>query len=138
MKDSDILTLFASRVAAAQDNSKEEAAAIEDDLGPFGCLRGVRERAVMLQLRLRDGTILALGYAWMQSVEFDASKGITIRFAGKTLTIRGRNLNAEARPNVRLVDELCRHRVAWIQEADEPAALKADRTEIVVEQIELT
>jgi hypothetical protein len=137
MKDSDILTLFASRVAAAQDNSKEEAAAIEDDLGPFGCLRGVRERAVMLQLRLRAGGVVALGYAWMQSVEFDASKGITLRFAGKTVTVRGRNLNAETRPNVRLVDELCCHRVAWIQEADEPAALKADHHAVVIEHIEV-
>src|SRR5258707_5878740 len=70
-----------------------------DDLGAFGWLRGVRDRALMLELRRRDGSALALGYAWLERAEFDPSEGITLCFGGKTVRITGRNLDNEARPN---------------------------------------
>jgi len=38
---------------------------------------------------------------------------------------------------VRLFSGIVRHRVPWIQEADEPAAMAAGRGAVVVEGIEL-
>lgn len=89
-----------------------------DDLGAFGWLRGARERAVMLELRKKDGAILAVTYGYIDKVEFDPSEGITISAAGQKIHIRGRNLNAEVRPTVRLFEGLTRHRVPWVREAD--------------------
>lgn len=89
-----------------------------DDLGAFGWLRGVRERAVMLELRKKTGDVLAIGYNWIERVEFDPSEGITLHALGRQLRIKGRRLNSEVRPLVRLFAGIVRHRVPWVQEAD--------------------
>ncbi len=77
------------------------------------------------------------GYAWLEHAEFDPSEGIMLQFGGRKVRITGRNLNAEARPNVRLFAAIVRHRVPWIHEADEPTALAAPRTAIVIEGIDV-
>ena len=53
-----------SSVARAHD----EAEALQD-LGAFGWLRGVRDRAVMLELRQKDGGIVAFPYAWLERAD---------------------------------------------------------------------
>jgi hypothetical protein len=139
MRDNSVLSQFTSRLAAAPEKNEAEPetdAGQVDDLGAFGWLRGIRDRAIMLELRRRDGSVVALGYSWLERIDFDSSAGITLKFAGQTVRIAGRNLNAELRPNVRLLDGLCRHRVPWIQEADEPAALRAERRATVIEHFE--
>ena len=65
----------------------------------------------------------------------DPSVGITLYFGGRVIKIAGRNLNAEVRPNVTLVQALLRHRVPWIQEADGPTMLEAGRNVTVIEEI---
>lgn len=124
---------------AAKRASSEPAAGVEgdamDDLGAFGWLRGVQDRAIMLEIRHKDGSITAKGYSWLQGADFDPSTGITFNFSGETITIRGRNLNAEARPNVRLFAGIVRHRVPWIQEADGAAVLEASKDAVVVEEV---
>jgi hypothetical protein len=45
------------------------------DLGAFGFLRGVRDRAVMLELRWKDGSVVAFAYAWLERAGFDPSEG---------------------------------------------------------------
>ncbi len=79
----------------------------------------------MLELRHKDGSVSAFSYAWLERAEFDPSEGISLHFAGKTVLITGRYLNAEARPNVRLFAGIVRHRVPWIQEAGGPTAMVA-------------
>jgi len=130
-----LLKQFSSRVPAPPDRRDAEADA-DDDLNAFGYLRGVRDRALMLELRKKDGSVTALGYSWLERVDFDPSEDITLKFVGQTVKIVGRNLNAEVRPNVRLLDGLVRHRVTWIQEADEPTAMSAAKHATVIEQIE--
>ena len=110
---------------------------LADDLGSFGWLRGIRERAVMLELRHRDGSITALGYGWLERADFDPSVGIILHFGGKTVKITGQNLNAESRPNVRLFSGIVRQRVPWIQEAGEAEAIQAPKGATVVEQFEV-
>ena len=107
-----------------------------DDCGAFGWLRGVRDRALMLELRRKDGSIKALGYAWLQLAEFDPSTGITLLFPAATVRLIGRNLNAESRPHVRLFDGLIRHRVPFVQEADESTLMRSSQNDTLVERIE--
>lgn len=107
-----------------------------DDLGSFGFLRGVRERAVSLELRKKNGNIVAIPYGWIEKLEFDPSDGITLHAGGQKIRIKGRNLNAAIRPTVRLFEGIARHRVAWIQEADEPTRLEADKHTTVIDSIQ--
>jgi hypothetical protein len=141
MADSrNLLSQLASKTAALPprvEQGSDDEGVVVDRHGPVGCLRGVRERAIMLELRRKDGAITAFGYAWLERIDFDPSTGIVLGFAGSKVTIRGRNLNAEIRPQVRLLDGLVRHRIAWIQEADEPGLLRADRHATVIERIEV-
>jgi hypothetical protein len=101
----------------------------------WACLRGVRERAVMLELRKRDGRVRAVSYGWMDHCDLDPSGKITLRVGGSDVTISGRNLNAEVRPNMRLFSALCRHRCVWVRESDQRESLSAGPREMVVESI---
>ena len=105
------------------------------DYGAFGWLRGSHERAAMLELRKKDGSIIAYPYAWLFPAKFNPSEGITLKFGSEEVKIVGRNLNAEVRQGVRLFAGITRHRVPWIQEADEPAAMAAGKSATVVEAI---
>ena len=87
-----------------------------EDCGAFGWLRGIRDRAIMLEIRHKDGRITAFGYAWLDLVEYDPSEGITLKFSGKSVKIVGSNLNAEIRSNIRLLDGIIRQRIPWITE----------------------
>ncbi len=106
-----------------------------EDCGAFGWLRGIRERSVMLEIRYKDGRVTALGYAWLDLVEYDPSEGIKLKFSGKTVEIMGSNLNGEVRPNIRLLDGIIRHRVPWIQEAASADVLKASGDSVIIEQV---
>ncbi len=108
-----------------------------DDCGAFGWLRGVQDRAIMLEIRHKDGRVTAKGYSWLQSAEFDGSNGITLNFSGEAVTITGRNLNAESRPNIRLFAGILRHRVPWIQEADGTDVVQAAKDAVVIEEVKV-
>lgn len=117
------------------DNEAREEYAV-DDFGTFGFLRGSRERATMLELRKKDGSIRAVSYGYIDKADFDPSDGIVLHVSGQKITIKGRNLNVEVHPKVRLFEAVCRHRVPWLREADEPANLMAGDKDTVVESIE--
>jgi len=119
------------RKLLSADNSEDDT----DDFGAFGWLRGVQDRALMLEIRHKDGRVSFKGYAWLQSGEFDPSEGITLNFSGETVKITGQNLNAEARPNVRLFAGIIRHRVPWIQEADGADVVQAAQDAVVIEEV---
>jgi hypothetical protein len=120
---------------AAKPDEQEETS---EDLGAFGYLRGVRDRALMLEIRFKDGRRRALGYAWLHDVEFDPSVGMTLHFGSRKVKIIGRNLNREISSSHYLFDAIVRHRVPWIKEADAPAAMQAARDDLVVDAIEVT
>ncbi|MBC7854041.1 MAG: hypothetical protein IAF94_11435 [Pirellulaceae bacterium] len=107
-----------------------------DDLGSFGWLRGIRDRAAMLEFRQKDGNSVALDYGWLRKVEFNPSDGIVLHFGGTDVVrIIGRNLSRMTAANVQLLRGLHTHRVPWIQEASEPDILKAADDATVIEQI---
>lgn len=131
----DLLTRYTSRFSEPVDVAAEANPDVTDSFGAFGWLRGTRERALMLELRKRDGAVTAIGYAWIERVEWDPSAGITLHALGRTFRITGRNLNAEARPHIRLFAGITRHKVPWVQEADRATILAADERAVVVESI---
>lgn len=134
MTDSSILHRYAGK-ASDQSNVHGLAPEAADDFGCFGWLRGIRDRAVMLELRKKDGNILAVGYGYLDHAEFNPSEGITLSVAGRKIQIKGRNLNAEVRSMVRLFEGITRHRVPWVCEADEPESLEADEGATVIDGI---
>ena len=134
MSDS-LVDRYASR--RAEQREPEETPDSPDDHGSFGWLRGIRDRAVMLELRFKDGRVLACGYSWLEAVEFDPSEGITLFFAGRRIQIKGTNLNREVAPNVSLLGGLIRQRIPWIQEADGGTVLQSLPDICVVDEVKL-
>lgn len=115
-----------------------EPEALEADFGCFGWLRGVRERAICLELRKKDGRILALGYAWIDRMEYDPDRGITLHAGGTTVEIMGSGLNAEVRPGVTLVAGLIHHRVAWVSEVGDESQCHASSPPTYISSIIMT
>lgn len=110
-----------------------------DRVGEFSCfgwLRGARERSVMLELIRKDGHTLGIGYAWIHEMEYDPAGRIVLHAGERTITISGRNLNHETRPNVRLFSALTRHRVLWVREMDEHRPLDSDDSITMIDSIE--
>jgi hypothetical protein len=133
-----LLDKYTGRRATADDDTDGgfEVDGGSEDLGAFGWLRGPRERAVMLELRKKDGAIVAVAYGFINRVEFNPSQGIILRCGQEKILIKGRGLNAEIRPQIRLFQGLTRHRVPWIQEADPATLLRANKSAVVVEAFE--
>jgi hypothetical protein len=130
-------SLFARRADRPQigNGHAEPDSDGEDNLGAFGWLRGIRDRAIMLEVHKKDGNIIAFGYAWLERADFDPSEGITLKFTGHKVKIVGRNLNAVAKNNARLFNGIMRHRVPWIQEAGEPEQMEAPGGATVIEEV---
>ncbi len=133
-----LLDKYTGRRSTADEESDDgfEVDGGSEDLGAFGWLRGPRERAVMLELRKKDGAIVAVAYGFINRVEFNPSEGITLRSGQEKIIIKGRGLNAEIRPQIRLFQGITRHRVPWIQEADPATLLRAEKNVVIVEAIE--
>lgn len=106
-----------------------------EDLLAFGFLRGIRDRCPMLELRKRDGDVLALGYGFIDRILFRPSKGIELTAGRTKVAIEGRNLNAEVRPQLRLFESLVRHRVPWIREASQAELMEAREDACLVEAV---
>lgn len=90
----------------------------------------------MLELRKKDGNILAVGYGYLDHAEFNPSEGITLSVVGRKIRIKGRNLNEPVRPTVRLFEGITRHRVPWIREADKGEDLELPDGATVVDALE--
>lgn len=92
-----------------------------DDLGGYGLLRGIRDRAFALELRKKDGTVLAVPYALIEQYLFAPDAGITLRVGGRDVFIRGQRLNETPdrdaiAPAISLYTAIVRQRVAWVAE----------------------
>jgi hypothetical protein len=127
---------YASRFAENVESGATADAEEIENFVAFGFLRGSRDRSEMLELRKKTGNIRAVGYGWIEKVDFDPSGGILLHVGAETIKIKGRNLNAIARQQVSLLGGIIRHRVPWICESDQSATLQADKNAVVVEAIE--
>lgn len=132
-----ILHKYTGRAPAVTNEPSETSDADgTEDLGAFGWCRGARDTCRMLELRRRTGNVMAIPYAYISAVLFDASDGITVKCGDMNIVIRGRNLNSEARPQVRLFQGLTRHRVPWIQEAERSGSVQTSREGVHIDTIE--
>ncbi|HKQ48579.1 MAG TPA: hypothetical protein VJZ71_10960 [Phycisphaerae bacterium] len=107
-----------------------------DDLGCFGWLRGIRDRALAVELRQANGNIVAIPYHGIERFAFDPSEGIVLTVSGGKVQVKGRNLNAEVQPTIRLFEGLARHRVPWIREVPDSESLTAAGNATVVDSIQ--
>ncbi len=116
MTDSILDRYSTGRATPDEPYSTDEDSA--EDLGSFGYLRGIRERAIMLEFRFKTGDVEAFPYTALSRVSCSRSDGITLHFGGMAVRITGQNLDTEVRPNLRLLSGILRQRVMWIGEAD--------------------
>ncbi len=119
----------------ATNGAPDEEHAAPEDLGCFGWLRGVRDRALMLELRKADGHILAVGYAWIERIELVPEEGIILHLPGRKVRIRGSGLNSDTGSPARLFDGLIRQRVPWVRESDRAEQLRQDYGPVIIESI---
>ena len=90
----------------------------------------------MLELRKKDGNIMAFGYSWLERVEFDPSTGITLSYPSHQIMIRGQGLNSKSSTSIKLFEGLTRHKVVWIQEANRAQRLRTTEGHPQIESIE--
>jgi hypothetical protein len=125
-----------SRRAAAVPANDDDPDAYED-LASYGLLRGNKERALMLNFRLLDGTQDAFPFTLLERILYSPGVGITLRFVGVLVTIEGQNLAARPPSSVGLLDGLHRHRVPWIAETDMFHEAAKPQSGIVVTKIHI-
>lgn len=136
MSDSEATTRLRAWTDSTRASHARDEDVIDERVPCFGWLRGMRETSPMLELRKKSGSILAVGYGWLERIEFDPSEGIFLDVEDQRIVIRGRNLNAEVRVGIRLFEGLTRHRVPWIREVSSAEAMTAPAELCVVEAIE--
>jgi hypothetical protein len=136
MSGNNTLQKYTSRFGDAVEASNALDDLDTDDLGAFGFLRGTSDRAEMLELRKKTGDIRAIGYGWIEKIDFDPSAGITVYAGEEIIRIKGRNLNAVAGRPISMLGGIMRHRVPWIAESDQSKMLQAIGSDVVVEAIE--
>lgn len=131
-----ILEKYAGRNGGADLVTDAAESGAIDDFGCFGWLRGIRDRSLSLELRKANGNIVAIPYHAIERFEFDPSEGITLKLGAGSIRVKGRNLNAEMRPTIRLYEGMTRHRVSWVKEADSRSDAAAGGSETVIDAIE--
>lgn len=80
-----------------------------DDYQAAGPVSGNRPPEIMLELRVKSGDSLALGYAYLLSAEWNRSEGIILEFTTHTIRLAGRNLREVYRAIVA-------HRLPYVRE----------------------
>lgn len=130
-----ILARFSERLNPESGALAREQEPEEISSGAFSYLRGVRDRALMLELRFKDGSAVALSYSLLDQASFDPSEGIRLRFPGQEVLIVGQRLN-EGR-GAGLFDAIVRHRALWIAEASRAELLEGRTAGPMVESIAL-
>lgn len=109
--------------AAPAKNAPEDDA-IEASCAAFGYLRGIRERADAIEIRLRDGNSTWFPYGWLGNWKFNPSEGLLLKFSGDLVylvLIKGSNLDrplTDSTINLTTAG-LQRHRVLWVREMSE-------------------
>lgn len=134
MNDS-VLSRLSERLGATETlNASED---LEEDVGAFGCLRGLRDRALMLELRLKDGRIVALSYALLDRATFDPSDGIRLQFSDQEVHLSGRALNQPSPAGLSVFSAIVRHRASWIRESSRADAFESLTGVTIVESISI-
>lgn len=136
-------TFLASSRTSKEADDEAETASEEESCGTaFGYLRGVRDRALALQLRYRTGDSEWFSYGLLAAWRYNPSVGILLKFTSDLVSlvlIRGSNLDAMINNHaINLTDRgLQRHRITWIREMDEDELSKAGEGEPTIDRFEV-
>jgi hypothetical protein len=134
-----LLAQLGSRTPKEPEEKQDEE---EDSCPAFGFLRGVRDRGLAIEFRLRTGNREWLPYSWLGPFRYNPSVGLLLRFTGDTIIlvlITGSNLDAPVRGGtMNLIDRgLQRHRITFMREMDEDELRKAGDGEPTIDRIEI-
>lgn len=126
---------------AAQQGTPPEAGTDEEECPAFGYLRGIRDRALSLELRFANGNSKAFPYSWLGPMQYDPSAGLLLKFVGDLIylvLLEGSNLNKLVNNSCSLYDRgIQRHRVTWVREMTRQQAGRAEGGEVAVERIHM-
>lgn len=113
----------------------------EEATPAFGYLRGIRDRALAIEVRYRDGNSDFFPYALLGPWRFNPSVGLLLKFTGDVITlvlIRGSNLDALVNQSINLTDRgIARQRILWVREMDEDALRVAGKGQPTIDRIEI-
>ena len=126
----------------SKEKPPQEDVSEESSCTAFGYLRGLRERALAVEFRTRDGNREWFPYSWLGPVRHDPSVGLLLRFTGDLVTlvlIRGSNLDVLVSPGmVNLTDRgFQRQRILWAREMDEQELRKVGEGGPTIDTIEI-
>jgi hypothetical protein len=129
----------AMRSRAAPAGEKEDD---DEEMCPAFCsLRGIRDRALALELQFRDGNREWLSYSLLASFRHNPSVGLLLKFTSDLVSlvlIRGSNLDLPVGQNgIHLTGGLQRHRITRVREMDEEELRKAGDGEPTIDRIEV-
>ncbi|MCW5921436.1 MAG: hypothetical protein KIS77_03775 [Saprospiraceae bacterium] len=114
-------TSFVEKLRAQTEQAEEEGKY-------FGFDRQENGRALMFELRTRDGRRSALPYSYMTRAEFDPSGGIEIFVSSAVILIKGRGLEA-------IFAYLLQNRLTWVRE--DSSGMDTEDETVFVEGIEV-
>jgi hypothetical protein len=119
----------------------------ETDLGEasckaFGYLRGIRDQAVAVEFRFRNGNSMWFPYSWLGNWQFNPSEGLLLKFTGDVIylvLIRGSNLDRPLNDGAINLTRggLQRHRVLWLREMTEEESRQVGETGPTIDSIEV-
>lgn len=124
-----------------KDRVKEKEDIEEESCLAFGYLRGLHERALAIEFRLRNGNRDYFSYNHLASWRYNPSVGLLLKFTDDVVTlvlVRGSNLDALVKQSVNLTDRgFQRHRILWLREMDETELRRAGKGEPTIDRIEV-
>jgi len=120
-----------------------EVEGAEASCAAFGYLRGIRDQAVAVEFRFRDGNRSWFPYAWLGTWQYNPSEGLLLKFSGDIVylvLIRGSNLDQplnEGNPINLTQAGLQRHRVLWLREMGEEEIRQVGETGPTIDSIQV-
>ncbi|MFN8301955.1 MAG: hypothetical protein U0U46_05645 [Saprospiraceae bacterium] len=114
-------TSFVEKLRAQTEQAEEENRY-------FGFDRQENGRALMFELRTRDGRRYALPYSYVTRAEFDPDKGIEIYVSNVIVQVSGRSLCI-------IFSYFLQNRLTWIRE--DAAGMDTEEDEVFVNGIEI-
>jgi hypothetical protein len=139
----ELLERTTPRGGNAVRGSKENLAGTEEECCPaFGFLRGLRDQALAVEFRLRNGNSEWFSYNLLGHWRHNPSEGILLKFAGGDLVslvlIRGSNLDGLVNETMNLTDRgFQRARITFVREMEEEELRQAGKGEPTIDRIEI-
>ncbi|MEZ6142943.1 MAG: hypothetical protein R3B84_20455 [Zavarzinella sp.] len=93
----------------------------------YGFVRGIRDRAMMLDCQWKSGNRQGFSYHWLSRVELDLSGIVRLSFGPIRIELRGTHLTT-------IYQLAIQQRLVWIREQD-PIREQVSSTDTVIEQI---